>query len=242
MIQKSKVLLAGFLLLVSSMAFSQITVGGRLGLNLANLRGSSIQNNSMLIGYNVGGLVNYSMEDILSGDIADIMTVQAELSIQNKGTTQDFPSVDENFNPTTISVKQVFTYVQVPVLAKFTFETNSDLKYFGEGGFFLGSLFGLTIDGEKGWDHDGNPSTDKRKYREEYSGFDFGVLVGGGVQYPLPFGGRSQPFEAFADVRYALGLNSIGEAKDKTPEILVEGLKDIKTNTISILFGVLYKL
>ncbi|MCD4695957.1 MAG: PorT family protein [Bacteroidales bacterium] len=194
----------------------------------------------MLVGYNVGGFVNYSMEDILSGGIADIMSVQAELSIQTKGTTLDFPSVDENFQPTTISVDQVFTYVQVPILAKFTFETNGDLKYFGEGGFFMGSLFGLTIDGETSWDHDADPTSDPRKYREEYSGFDFGIVVGGGVHYALPFGGRSKPWEAIADVRYSLGLNSIGDPKDKTPEILKESLEDIKTNTISILLGVAY--
>ena len=236
-----KVTLTLAILLTATALFAQYTAGPRIGINLANLRGSSVENNKMTIGYNVGGFVNYSLEDVLTGELADIMSVQAELSVQTKGTKFDFPGVDDEMQPVTKSVKQSFTYVQVPVLAKFSFETNNDLGYFGEAGFFMSSLFGLTIDGEKSWDHDGDPNTDRRKYREEYAGFDLGAVIGGGVTYPLPIGSQSNPLVGYANVRYGLGLANIGEPKKNTPEVLKEMVEDVKTNTLSILLGVAFK-
>ncbi|MEZ5084660.1 MAG: porin family protein [Bacteroidales bacterium] len=235
----AKFLVLSILLGTSTTMLAQITGGGRVGVNFANLRGSSVQNNSMMIGYNIGGFVNYGLEDLLSGDISEIMSIQAELSVQTKGATLDFPNTDGTLEPPVKSVDQVFTYVQIPLLAKFTFKNKNDMKFFGEGGIFMGSLFGLTIDGEKSWDNDGDKGTDSRKYREEYSGFDFGVTIGGGAA--IPFGGRKSPWEAFANVRFSPGLINIGQAKEKTDETLIPYLKDVKTTTISLLVGVAYK-
>jgi len=219
---------------LSTSLVAQISGGGRIGVNLANLHGSSVSNNSMLVGYNIGGIANYKLTDLLSGDIADIMSIQAEFSFQSKGTQRDYTTLEGQ----TAKAKQVFSYIQIPVLAKFTFETNGDLKYFGEGGFFMGALFGLTFDGEKSYDTDGNPNTDPRKFREEYSGFDLGATLGGGVI--MPFGGRRSPWEAYADLRYSLGLTNIGHIQDKTPEAFKPSLENVKTNTLSILIGVTY--
>lgn len=238
--QNAKFLVLSLLLGVSTTIFAQLSGGGRVGVNFANLRGSSVQNNSMLIGYNIGGFVNYGMGDLLSGNISEILSVQAELTVQSKGAKLDYPNTDGTFEPPIKNVKQTFTYVQVPILAKFTFKNEKDMKFFGEGGIFMGSLFGLTIDGEKSWDDDSNTGTDTRKYREEYSGFDFGVAVGAGLA--VPFGGRKSPWEGFANVRYSPGLVNIGQAKDKTSEILTPYLEDVKTTTISLLVGVSYKL
>ncbi len=236
-----KVLLALTMLLSTSTIFAQITAGPRIGVNAANLRGSSVKNGNMIIGYNIGGFVNYSMEDVLSGDIADIMSIQAELSVQTKGTKLDYPVLNSEFQVETKSIKQNFTYAQVPVLAKFSFENRSDLGYFGEAGFFMGALIGLTVDGEKSWDHDGDNTTDLRKYREEYAGFDFGALIGGGISYPLPFEINRNDLVGYANIRYSLGLMNIGEPKEKTPDELVELVNDVKTNTITLLLGVAYK-
>jgi len=224
---------------LSSLTFAQFTAGGRLGVNLANLRGSSIENNKMIAGYNVGGFINYSFEDLIPGEIGNILSAQVELSVQTKGTSTQYPFIEPN---STVEVKkdikQNFTYVQFPVLARFTFGEPGELNYFGEAGFYGASLFGLTIDGEKSHDHDLDTDTDPRKYREEYSGFDFGLCIGGGVSYP--FGGDDSPWAVFGNIRYSLGLKNIGESKDKTPGFLTTYLKDVKTNTISILFGVSY--
>ena len=237
-----KVTLALAFLLSASTIFAQFTAGPRIGVNLANLRGSSVDNNKMIVGYNIGGFVNYSLEDVLSGDIADILSVQAELSLQTKGTKLSFLVPNAEMQMETMSVKQNFTYVEVPVLAKFSFESNGDLGYYGEAGFYMGALIGLTVDGEKSWDHDNNPNTDLRKYRDEYSGFDFGAVIGGGVTYPLPFEFMNKSLVGYANLRYSLGLSNIGEPKEKTPDEIKAMVEDIKTNTIGILVGVQIKL
>ncbi len=239
--------LIGVLVFSSSLALAQISAGGRIGANLANLSGSSVQNNSMLIGYNVGGFINYSMEDAMSGNIAEILSFQAELSVQTKGANADYffinPLDPDGPSITVEDIPQNFTYVEIPVLAKFTFPTGrrSDMSVFAEAGPYIGALFGVTIDGEKSRDDDQDKQTDPRKFREEYSGFDYGVAAGAGLMYRLPFGGRTQPWSAMFNVRYSLGLANIGEFKEKTIDIPESALEDIKTNTLGILLGLTYR-
>ncbi|MCB2220727.1 MAG: PorT family protein [Bacteroidetes bacterium] len=241
------IVLAVFLFGTVTFSFAQLSAGGKLGVNLANLSGSSVQNNSMLIGYNVGGFVNLSMEDYISSDFGEIFSIQAELSVQTKGTQADyFFIVPEDPTSTILTVENVpqnFTYVEVPVLAKFTFPTGrkSDLSVFAEAGPFVGALFGVTIDGKKSRDDDNDKQTDPRKFREEYSGYDFGVAAGAGLMYQLPFGGRTQPWSAIFNFRYSLGLSNIGEFKEKTIDMPESALEDIKTNAMGILLGIAYK-
>ncbi len=217
-------------------SFGQLYLGARIGANLSNLRGSSVENNSMIAGYNIGGIANYSMKDMLNGDIADILSIQAELSVQTKGTKSyyKYQGIIDTSN-----VKQNFTYVQIPILAKFTFGDPRGIKFFAEGGLFGASLFGLKVDGQKSRDHDNNKSTDRRKFSEEYAGFDFGVVGGAGIV--VPFGGRRSPWAFYGNLRYSLGLNNIGDFKQDT-DIREARLKDIKTSAISILFGFTYKV
>lgn len=238
-------MLSLLVLFASGIVYSQISAGGRFGPNLANL---SVKNNSMLIGYNIGGFVNMGMKDAMSGDIADILSFQAELSVQTKGAKGDYyfivPGDPTETIDTLKNVEQKFTYVVIPILAKFTFPTGrrSDWSVFAEAGPYLGALFGVTIDGKKTRDDDGEKSTDPRKFREEYAGYSYGITAGTGLMYKLPFGGRKQPFSAFLNLRYSLGLANIGEYKEKTIDIPPSALENIKTNTIAILLGVAYRL
>ncbi len=231
-----------FLLLLAltgaSAAFAQFTGAGRVGVNFSNLRGSSVTGNSMLIGYNIGGFVNYSMKEWVSGKMEDIFSIQTGLSVQQKGATLDYSTLSNGGEETKISAEQVFTYAEIPLLAKFTFTPGRSFSYFGEAGFFLGALTGLTVNGKKSWDDDLNKSTDPRKYREEYSGFDLGLSIGAGVS--MTVGGRRSPWSVFGNVRGSMGVMNIGEAKEKTPEVLIPYLKDVKTGTVSLLAGVAY--
>jgi hypothetical protein len=227
-------------------SYAQFSAGGKIGANLANLSGSSVQNNSMLVGYNVGGFINFGMEDIINSDLGEILSLQAELMIQTKGTNADYFFVNPEDPTQTIvtveNISQNFTYVDVPILAKFTFSTGrrSDLSVFGEVGPFLSALFGVKIDGEVSRNDDNDEGTDPRKFREEYSGFDYGVAAGAGLMYKMPFGGRTQPWSAIFDIRYSLGLSNIGQYKEKTIDIPESALDQIKTNTISIMLGMAY--
>ena len=236
-----RVLLIAFALIGFNLgSIAQFTTGGRIGVNFSSLRGSSVENSKMLVGYNIGPYFNYAMEDVISSDFGEIFSLQTELSMQLKGGTVDYLMVNSESSFDTVNVKQNFTYIQVPLLAKFTFgDRRRGPRYYGEGGFFGAALFGLTVDGEKWYDHDDDPENDRRTYRDDYSGFDYGVVVGGGII--IPFGGRRSPWEFYANVRYSLGLANIAEPKDETPEAIQNHLKDVKTSTLSVLAGIIYK-
>lgn len=220
---------------LSSVSLAQFSGGLRIGANAANMSGSSVTNSEMLIGYNIGGFFNYSFEDLISSDFGQIFSMRAELSLQQKGTTADYKFTEENIQE---NVKVDATYVQVPILARFTFGEDRGMQYFGEVGFYGAALFGLEIDGEVWRDHDNDPNTDRRKYRDEYAGFDAGAVVGGGLS--IPFGGRKSPWRAYMNLRYSLGLMNVGEHKG-TNDIHEDQLKDVKNNAISFLAGVAYK-
>ncbi|NOX46069.1 MAG: PorT family protein [Chlorobi bacterium] len=235
------VLITLFLTGITIVSFAQITAGGRIGANFANLSGKSIQNSSMIVGYNIGGFANYSLEDLITSDFGKIISVQVEFALEQKGATTDYLFYSDSIGSpiyTDTGAKQVSTYMTIPVLAKFTFGDPKALQYFGEAGFYAAALSGLTINGEKWRDDDHNTATDKRKYRDEYSGFDYGFIIGGGAS--MPFGGRRSPWRAYANLRYAMGFSNIGELKEKTIDIPEGQLEDIKTNTISLLLGVSY--
>ncbi|MFU8844224.1 MAG: porin family protein [Bacteroidales bacterium] len=238
------------LLFVTSISFvyGQFSGGGHVGANMGNLRGSSVTNNSPIVGINIGGFVNYGMKDILTGDIADRLSIQVELNIETKGAELDYVFYDtrdtskQTLTDPTI-IKQNFTYVVVPMLVKYTTEEKNNISFYGEAGPYMAGLFGLRFDGEVSRDNDlSNKIAEVRKYRDDYSGFDFGFTAGAGINYRLPFGGRRQPFTGFANVRYSLGLNNVGQIKEKTNDIPEFMLDDIKTNTISIGIGISYRI
>ncbi len=235
--------LAAFLTGIATTSFAQMKIGGRLGLNMANLRGESIQNNSMLLGYNVGVSFDYGFKDVFKSDFGEKFSVGIEVAASQKGATTDYLFYSDTLHTaidTVTGAKQVSTYIEIPILAKYTFGDPKGVHFYAEAGFYVASLFGLTINGDKWRDNDQNSETDRRKYREEYTGFDYGAILGGGVL--IPIGGRRSPWLISGDVRYSMGFTNIGELKKGTIDIPAEQLKDIKTSAFSVLVGVVYKL
>ncbi len=238
-----RIILIAISFVIVNIATAQYTGGGRIGINASNLRGSSVKNNSMLIGYNIGGFVNAGGEDILKGDIAEILSLQVELTVESKGATMDYPSIKTTADttlpyPQPPSSKMNLTYVSLPILAKFTFGEKKSINYFAEAGFYAAGLFGVSVDGETKYDDDLDPKTDRRNYRDDFNGFDFGLVIGGGIS--IPFGGRKSPWRAYGDLRYSAGLSSVGEYRPGTPPVYADYVKDIKVSAISLLFGVSY--
>lgn len=246
-LQKAMIIMVIFMSSISC-TFGQFSGGGRIGANIANLHGSSVTNNTPIVGINMGGFINYGLKDLLSGNMAERLSAQIELNIETKGANLDYIFYDtkdttkQTFTePTTI--KQTLTYVVVPLLIKYTTEENNNLSFYGEAGPYMAGLFGLRFDGEVYRDNNlSNTKEEERKYRDEYSGFDFGITAGAGINYRLPFGGRQQPFTGLASVRYSIGLKNIGQIKEKTNDIPEFMLEDIKTNTISIGIGISYRI
>jgi hypothetical protein len=246
-LKKATIIMVFFMGSVSS-TFGQFSGGGRIGANIANLRGSSVKNNTPIVGINLGGFINYGLTDVLSGNMADRLSAQVELNIETKGANLDYIFYDTRDTTKQtltepINIQQKFIYVVVPFLIKYTTEENNNLSFFGEAGPYMAGLFGLRFDGEVYRDNDkSNTKEEQRKYRDEYSGFDFGITAGAGINYRLPFGGRQQPFTGLASVRYSIGFNNVGQIKENTNDIPEFMLEDIKTNTISIDIGISYRI
>lgn len=239
--KKISFLLISGCLVFTNTVFAQFTGGAHLGLNASNLRGSSVENNSMLLGYNIGGYANLSTDEMFKGEFGEIFSIQVELNVETKGATMDYPSIEKAIDtlvPNVASSKMNLTYVTVPIMAKFTFGDKKGLMYFAEGGFYGAGLFGVVVDGEKKYDHDFNSKTDKRNYRDDFDGFDYGIIFGGGAS--MPFGGRKSPWRAFGELRYSIGFSSIGEYRENTPVSFEPYVKDINVSAISLVFGVSY--
>jgi hypothetical protein len=229
-------------------AFSQFSGGGRVGTNISNLRGSSITNNTPVVGIQLGGFISYDPRDLLNSDLGDRLSAQVELNIETKGAKLDYIFYDtrdaENLvEKDPANIKLTFTYVVVPILIQYTTEEQNNFSFYGEAGPYMGGLFGLRFDGEVMRDNDlSNNKQEERKYRDDYSGFDFGLAAGAGVNYRMPFGGRKRPFTGFVNARYSLGLHNIGQIKEKTNDIPESMLKDIKTNAFSFGIGLAYRI
>ena len=213
-----------------------MTIGGRAGVNFANLHGSSVDNNKGMVGYNIGGLLNYAMEDIITSPFGEMFSVQAELTLQTKGAKFEYttPGVGEQ------TIKQVFTYVQVPILGMYTYPVNDKIEVFGEAGFFMSALFGVTVDGEKSRVAAVDPVSGEqvtRKWREEYKGFDWGIVIGAGGKMPIP----NTKLKGYLNLRYSLGLSNIGEYSDKSG-LTEASLAGIKTGAFSVMVGVTYPI
>lgn len=240
-LKKFRVILIALGLICINLVQAQFSGGAHFGLNAASFRGSSAKNKSMLLGYNLGGFANLSGESFLKGDIAKIMSLQADLNIETKGGVMDYPAIEsssDSFIYVTQSQKLNLTYVSIPIMAKFSFG-DEKLIYYAEAGVYGSGLFGVAVDGEREYDHDFDKDSPNRNYRDDFDGFDVGMIIGGGAS--LPFGGRKSPWRAFSELRYTMGFASIGEKRKNTPDYFTEFLSDLKTSAVSLSFGFAYK-
>ena len=179
-------------------AFSQITFGARVGINIAS---QTTQVNSLDInldsddnvGFTIGGLVNIA--------ITDAFSIQPELNYIQKGGEDEFELLGE-----TTTTELNLNYIEIPVLAKYAFGPET-FKVFVMAGPSIG--YGLngetTIDDEESedfdWDEEGANRT------------DFGFQAGVGVQYR----------NIFLDARYGFGLSDIEDLEDDV-DVTNEGI------------------
>ncbi|MCD4696577.1 MAG: PorT family protein [Bacteroidales bacterium] len=220
---------------LSFSAMAQFTFGPRLGLNLANQSGDDVEDNSMLIGFNIGAMGNMAFNDMLS--------FQAEVLYDAKGAK--YESVSETGAKTDVNAN--FNYLNIPLMAKATF--GDDIKFFGELGPSIGLLMSAKWDGESEFttlEQDPNNPFEviekKIEVKDFYKSTDFGLVIGGGVVLPVG------DMKLMVDVRYNMSLGSIGEEMEVmtgfdpiTGEITYENqTPDIKNGVISINLGLLF--
>jgi opacity protein-like surface antigen len=153
---------------------AQLSHGPVAGLNLANVGGDDAEDNSMLIGFHVGWGVNFNLTESIS--------LQPQLLYSVKGAKLDTGDDDAPF---------ALSYIEIPIWGRYNLESGLHFDF----GPYIGFLMGAKFDGESE-DGAGN------KYKDNYTGTDFGIGVGAGYELESGLG--------FA-LNYNLGLSNIAD-------------------------------
>jgi Outer membrane protein beta-barrel domain len=143
------------------MAFSQISGGIRLGVNLSNekydVEGFSLSPDSKL-GL-MGGLY-------LTASLSDKIAIQPELHFSSMGSKLDV--LGEEF-------KTKLSYLSVPVLLRYNISENFNIQVGPQLGFLVSAK--------------GEADGDSEDIKDDYNGIDFGAAIGLGVDFGKINGG-----------------------------------------------------
>lgn len=179
---------------------AQITVGGLIDFNIAGLNvspGGTGEDYSSILGLGLGGIVSYPLNDALA--------LQAEPMILRKGG-----KVSE-FNET---AKLKFLFIEIPVFIRYSFDLDKSFVPYAMLGPSLGFRTSAKVVFQDG---------SSFKPNDEFSVFDLGIGLGGGVELPY------DKYIFFGEIRYVFGLIDINkEAGEST----------VKNRGLQLVFGV----
>lgn len=161
------------------------------GLNLATLKADDENYDGYYrLGFGVGAVINYNLNEHVA--------VSSEPMYLQKGAEE---------------IK--LTYLELPMMLKYTFGTGKIKPY-----FMAGPTFGVNLGAEEEYWGD-----------LEVKSLDLGLGLGGGIS--IPIGNNS----IFVEARYALGLTNIN---DQTYRWAPLGDGDAKTRCIQIFGGIIF--
>lgn len=142
---------------------AQISVGGRLAANIANVDGDGMDTDAKF------GLDIAVVAEI---PVSEAVSVQPELHFLQKGYTLDFGGDD---------FKRTLNYIEIPVLAKYNFGSAESVGGFVVVGPSVG--FGVGVRAKLG------DETESGSFDEaNLNAVDFGAAFGGGVNIPVSNG------------------------------------------------------
>jgi len=214
-----KIILSLSIIAVATMsANAQIKFGLKGGMNASNIIGDHNLNASETlnqdnlqyttkIGYNVGAFVNLPIKGKFS--------LQPEVMYSLQGANYKITSDDGSGNISTFTGHLNLSYLQVPILAKFTFGH----KFYAQTGPQFGFLMSAKDKFTGGSDD----------VKSSFQSFDFSW--GLGIGYTLPMG-------VGFDLRYNIGITAIDKTSSSDNSGDGLGLKDHNSN---LQVGVLYQ-
>ena len=162
--------------------------------------------------------------------VGDIFSIQPEILYTQKGFKEKY---DDDYFQSKIN------YVEIPVLLKFTFGEEDELRFFG----YVGPYVGYALNGSIIFKEGGEKNTLKSKFGDEpanYTGddlyiptnevnrLDIGAYIGAGISYPLGPGALS------LEGRYGYGFTNFD--KDSSGQASKEDLKS-QNRTIGVFLG-----
>lgn len=177
---------------------AQLTYGGRLGLNLANIAGDYEGDESpgMLTSFYLGAAVNY--------ELSDKLFLAPELNFSVKGAHDKTEASITILGSTTSfknDVKSKLSYLEIPINVGFKLGE----KAFVKAGPYVGLLMAANSKGTSESTIGGiTTSTDvDTDTKDFYNGVDFGINLGLGFKINDNFG---------AEARFSQGLSNIADS------------------------------
>jgi len=185
-----KTLLLCMALIVSSSIFAQMNFGIKGGVNFANINnkinGDTNDNTKMKLGYNIGGVGNYSFTDIFS--------LESGLIIESKGFEYRLDN-DKKYSNNADYGKVVMNvmYLDIPINLKAKIDLGG-VQIFGQFGPYVGfALTGkmkLTGDLEKDMADAGLDTEDSIEFGgsakdDNLTRTDFGLMFGAGIGFNM---------------------------------------------------------
>lgn len=176
----------GFVIVIlSTMLFGfaeGVSFGIKAGMNIANMNVEGLQSR---IGFCGGGFASI--------EVGDIIVIQPEALYTQKGAKWE--RVYEPPGITTLKLD----YVDIPLLFRFMLPVKGAVK----PNLFVGYYFAINVNAT--YRIDVNGASEERDFGEYYKDTDFGMVLGGGVDFLLKKG------KIVLDGRYALGLITTSE-------------------------------
>ncbi|UCD83809.1 MAG: outer membrane beta-barrel protein [Deltaproteobacteria bacterium] len=145
--------------------------------------------------------------------INNIFAVQPEVLLTMKGTKMEFDS-----NGSTDVDTWALNYLEIPVLAKLSIPVWSNRPH-----LFLGPALAIKLDAEREWEYEGNSGKDD--FSEHMEDIDFGLVIGGGLDFELGRGRLS------FDTRYTAGSIRIFKSEYYGEEL------GIRNGVVSLMLG-----
>ena len=219
------VLVVAFMTGITTISNAQFSIGGKIGMNLANIKGKDKPDDiKMRMTMNFGAVANYSLTDLFS--------LQAEINYEGKGfKIKDYSESGDGWTEELKNLRFPFGYLTIPILAKATFGKST--KFFVNAGPYFGFLMSAKFKGDYTFTSLTNPELNysdsaNEDMKDFYKGFDFGLVIGGGAIFPI-----TDALDIMAEVRYNMGFSKIVDDTDPS---------NISNSVIGINAGVIYKL
>lgn len=179
-------------MLLSNQIFAQIGFGGRVGVNLSNYNfelDEESEDFDTKAGLDIAGIVNIGLSENFS--------LQPELHFIQKGY-----KVEESFGGFSSEGKLTLNYLEIPILAKYAFGTET-IKAFA----LAGPSFGFAATGKSEFCFNGECESEDFEF-DENDGFnrnEVSLNLGAGIGF------NAGPGQLFLDVRYLLGLSNLND-------------------------------
>lgn len=212
---------ASVLIVGDSPATAQMSIGGRIGLDIGSVSFSqslpSGETNSTHTGILVGGQ--------LDNWFSDMWAISIQLLYDQKGS--EFSIAANNGNGVSSTTDGVSSYLELPILVKFAIGSGSFKPY-----IFAGPSFGLLLTSTE---TNGNTSL---SVDSDYNTLDISALLGVGASLRLGDTGPS----ILLDIGDAIGLVNIIKNGNTEPVTSQEVSQSAKTNDIRIAAGIMFPL